>query len=199
MPKKLLATTIILATILALVIGIQAVEVADANPLPPPYVGGIAITIQSPSNSSSFSSSSIPVVFNATANSFFYLSEAKQDKSTYWNGDFFYVLDGKNMTNQGIKIENVQMREDDSLRHIFTGQFYITNLAEGYHTITIYWGVQLSSSRILNASYLSQTSQFYFIPSTKFPMQELLLFAFGITFIALLSVSLYFKRRKRKP
>ncbi len=109
------------------------------------------------------------------------------------------MLDGKNMTNQGIKIENVQMREDDSLRHIFTGQFYIANLAEGYHTLTIYWGVQLSSSRILNANYLSQTAQFYFISSTKFPMQELLLFAFGISFIALLGVSLYFKRRKGKP
>ena len=184
--------------VVSLLIGIQAVEVANANPLPPPYVGGIAITIQSPSNSSSFSSSSILVVFNATANSFYYLSEAKQDKSTYWNGDFFYVLDGKNMTSQGIKIENVQMREDDSLRHIFTGQFYIANLAEGYHTITIYWGVQLSSSRILNANYLSQIAQFYFIPSAKFPMQELLFFAFGISFILLVSVLVYFRRRKTK-
>jgi hypothetical protein len=184
---------------ISILVGMLPIGKVEANPLPPPYVGGIAIAIQSPSNSPSFSSSSILVVFNATANSFYYLSEAKQDKSTYWNGDFFYVLDGKNMTSQGIKIENVQMREDDSLRHIFTGQFYITNLAEGYHTITIYWGVQLSSSRILNANYLSQTTQFYFIPSTKFPMQELLLFAFGITFIALLSVSLYFKRRKGKP
>jgi hypothetical protein len=196
MKRRIALIAVIFAV--SMLIGIHAIEVVDANPLPPPYVGGIAITIQSPSNSSSFSSSSILVVFNATANSFYYLSEAKQDKSTYWNGDFFYVLDGKNMTSQGIKIENVQMREDASLRHIFTGQFYLTNLAEGYHTITIYWGVQLSSSRILNANYLSQTSQFYFIPSTKFPMQELLLFAFGISFILLVSVLVYFRRRKAK-
>ncbi len=69
-----------LILLISILVGMLPIGKVEANPLPPPYVGGIAITIQSPSNSSSFSSSSIHVVFNATANSFFYLSEANQDK-----------------------------------------------------------------------------------------------------------------------
>ena len=68
MPKKLLATTIILAIILAFVVGIQAVEVADANPVPwltTPNLEKPTLTVISPQNYTTYNADSLNLNFTA--------------------------------------------------------------------------------------------------------------------------------------
>ena len=73
MPKKLLATTIILATILTLVLVIQVVEVADADPFfifhpvdPIPGTIPPCVTIVSPQNNQTYYSDRIGISFNVS-------------------------------------------------------------------------------------------------------------------------------------
>ena len=65
MPKKLLATTIIIATILALVVGIQAVEVVTTNPAPYDSSGtsNVEVSIISPQNKT-YDSNNIELIAN---------------------------------------------------------------------------------------------------------------------------------------
>ena len=74
MPKKLLATTIILATILASVVSIYEVEVVNANPytitgeVPPDQeTYPPVITITSPVNNTAYNTSLVFLTFNVTA------------------------------------------------------------------------------------------------------------------------------------
>jgi hypothetical protein len=73
LPKKLLATTIILTTILAIVVGIQVVKVVDANPFSyyhfiEPDSGTIPpnITIFGPQQNTIYYSDKVAVSFNVS-------------------------------------------------------------------------------------------------------------------------------------
>jgi LPXTG-motif cell wall-anchored protein len=178
----------------SLLIGIQVVEVADANPFPQFLKGAMEINIQFPSNAINYSYSSNHVVFNANASNIFYLSNANQNGNQNYSGDFFYILDGGDRTFSGTKIENVQMNTTSS-RHIFTGQFYLTNLAEGYHTLTVYWGVRVDNGRILNTQELSGISHFYYSP--QFPTQDFFLLVVGVSFIVLAVGFIFFKKKRK--
>ena len=59
----------------------------------------------------------------------------------------------------GNKIENVQMTETTSELHDFNGTASLTNLTQGTHSITVYWGVPIYQG-ILNSAYCSGTTQF---------------------------------------
>jgi len=164
MPKKLLATTIILSTILALVASIQVVEVVDANPLPPNWMASMTITIQSPLKGV-INDLPLLVNFSAQSSPVFYLSGTQIDSYT---GDFFYVLDGQSMSYGGTKIADTQMTVTSQNKHQFSGQTYILNLIEGPHNITVYWGAS-SNNRIYYDESWSTNTQFYVINENPSP------------------------------
>jgi hypothetical protein len=164
MPKKLLATTIILTTILALVVGIQVVEVVDANPLPPNWMASMTITIHSPLKGV-INDLPLLVNFSAQSSPVFYLSDTQTDSYT---GDFFYVLDGQSMSYGGTKIANTQMIVTSQNKHQFSGQTYIPNLIEGPHNITVYWGASINNRIYYDESW-STSIQFYVINENPSP------------------------------
>lgn len=180
--------------ILLSLVGAQAEDVVNANPFPPFLKGAMEINIQFPSNAINYSYSSNHVVFNANASNIFYLSNANQSGNQNYSGDFFYILDGGDRTFSGTKIENVQMNTTSG-RHIFTGQFYLTNLPEGYHTLTIYWGVRADNGRIQSTEKLSGISHFYYSP--QFPTQDIFLIVVGVSFIGIVVGFIFFKKRRR--
>jgi hypothetical protein len=166
MPKKLLATTIIVSTILvvSLLIGIQAVEIVEANPLPPNWMASMTITIQSPLKGV-INDLPLLVNFSAQSSPVFHLSDTQTDGYT---GDFFYVLDGQSMSYGGTKIADTQMIVTSQNKYQFNGQTYIPNLIEGPHNITVYWGAS-SNNRIYYDESWSTTIQFYVINENPSP------------------------------
>jgi hypothetical protein len=222
MPKRLLATTIILSLILVLVIGIQVVEVVDANPLPPAWMNPkMTITIQSPQNGTD---NAVPVLVNFTAqcSAQFSLNNTGQD----WLHAFYYVLDGQNMSSSGINFTETQLTatHPTDVNHYFdySGQAYLGNLNAGIHSITVYYGVLVNvdspAQFIVYDTSWSATSQFSVQNPTSNPTQnpstlpsaspsptptptvpEFPL-AGAIVLLTVVSISLvYFRRRKGKP
>jgi hypothetical protein len=200
----LVSTTILLLSLFTV---LQVVEVVNANPLPPSWMASMTINIQSPSNES-HNGLPLLVKFSAKSNSVFYLSGTQTHA---WTGDFFYVLDGQSMRYSGNKIVNTQMTENSSQKpyydiHNFSGQAYLTDLTEGTHNITIYWGVGRSIDILYNPSW-SATSQFYVDSnSTAQPLSgvdipaSLLPLGAASTLIVIVIVTgilVYFKRRKK--
>ena len=149
---------------ISVLIGIQAVEVVDANPLPPNWMASMTITIQSPLKGV-INDLPLLVNFSAQSSPVFYLSGTQTDSYT---GDFFYVLDGQSMSYGGTKIANTQMTVTSQNKHQFNGQTYIPNLIEGPHNITVYWGVS-SNNRIYFDESWSTTIQFYVINENPSP------------------------------
>jgi hypothetical protein len=140
MPKKLLATTIILAIILAFVVGIQAVEVANANPIPWAFNPQMTVSILSPQNGT-INSLPILVSFTSEADNQFSVSD---NTSEEWVRSFFYVIDGQDM-NMGMRFEGTKttiIYDENGTKQGFNfeGQAYLTNLADGPHNITVYYG-----------------------------------------------------------
>ena len=140
MSKKLLATTIIIATILALVVGIQTVEVVDANPLPWAFNPQMTVSIQSPANGT-ISSLPVLVSFTSKADNQFSVSD---NTSEEYARSFFYVLDGQDMKTSGVRFVGTKTttisEQDSKYSRNFSGQAYLTNLADGPHKITVYYG-----------------------------------------------------------
>ncbi len=101
MPKKILATTIILATILASAVSTLGVEVVDANPLPWAFNPQMTVSILSPQNGT-ISSLPVLVSFTSKADNQFSVSD---DTSEEWVRSFFYVLDGQDMKTMGMRFE----------------------------------------------------------------------------------------------
>ncbi len=125
----------------SILIGIQAVEVVDANPLPWLFDPQMTVTIQSPANGTI---SSLPalVSFTSKADNQFSVSD---NTSEEWVRSFFYVLDGQDMTTMGMRFEvtNTTIIYDENGTRQgfhFDGQAYLTNLADGPHNITVYYG-----------------------------------------------------------
>ncbi len=127
----------------------------------PSWMASMTVIIQSQSNET-HNGLPLLVKFSAKSNPVFYLSGTQTHA---WTGDFFDVLDGQSMRYSGYKIVNTQMTENSPQKpyydiHNFSGQAYLTDLTEGTHNITIYWGVGRSSDILYNPSW-SATSQFY--------------------------------------
>jgi hypothetical protein len=130
----------------------------------------MTITIESPLNGTD---NVLPVFVNFTAQSSWHLSLGKETITTSdnqtqdWIKAFFYVLDGQNMRYSGGRFAETQMTgtSPTDSEHHFSGQTYLTNLADGIHSITVYYGVLVNVGSpneliVYNANW-SATSQFY--------------------------------------
>jgi hypothetical protein len=97
-----------------------------------------------------------------------------------WIKAFFYVLDDQNMSSSGIRFAETQTGIhpiDDDHYYNFSGQAYLTDLSDGIHSITVYYGVLVNVGSphefiVYNASW-SATSQFYVITKTPSPTPTL--------------------------
>jgi hypothetical protein len=168
MPKKLLATTIIIATILVSIFSTLGVQVTDANPLPWFLNPQMTVSIQSPTNGT-VSSVPVWVNFTSTADNQFSVSD---NTSEEWVRSFFYVLDGQNMNTMGMRFEGTRTTKiyanGSQQGFHFEGQAYLANLADGPHTITVYYGavnkisyVGTTQEQIIINPTWQATSQFY--------------------------------------
>jgi hypothetical protein len=174
MSNKTFMTTIILAFLVSLLAGMQSVEVVEANPLPPSWMNPkMTITIESPQNGTE-NVLSIFVNFTAQSSGHFSLSD---NQTQDWIKSFFYVSDGQNMSSSGIRFAEIQTTGINPVNsdypYSFSGQAYLTNLTDGIHSITVYYGVLVNvgtSNEFIayNASW-SATSQFYVITKNSSP------------------------------
>lgn len=139
--------------VVSILIGIQAVEDVNANPVPPPWMNAkLSVTIENPANGS-IQSRSFLVKFHADNGPQFSLTNSNIGG---YSGDFFYILDSQqNMRYSGAKIWDTKI--DDN--HNFTGQVYLSNIAAGSHSITVYWGVKVNVGILTDAAWAG-TSQF---------------------------------------
>jgi hypothetical protein len=198
MNKTALTAIIIFTFIGSLLAGMQSVEVVEANPLPPSWMNPkMTITIQSPQNGTG---NALPVFvkFTAQSSSHFSLSD---NQTQDWSRAFFYVLDGQNMSSSGIRFTETKITGtysgDNDHHYDFSGQAYLTNLTDGSHSITVYYGVLVNVGSpyefiVYNASW-SATSQFYAITETpEFPTLMIL----PIFIMATIALVVYFKKRK---
>jgi hypothetical protein len=180
------------------------IKPVNANPLPPPWMGWMEITIENPLNETY----GLPVLVKFSAQSFpiYYLSGTQ---TSGYTGDFFYALDGQDMTSMGVKIENVEMIQDISQKpyknfHNFTGQVYLSDLTPGVHNITIYWGFELNTNDILYNVAWSRSSQFSVDSSvnsdstSNFYNLALPLIAASILIAALTTCILFFLKKQKK-
>jgi hypothetical protein len=87
-----------------------------------------------------------------------------------WVRSFFYVLDGQDMRASGGRFAGTKTTEINSPPYCynFTGQVYLTNLTDGPHSITVYYGAVNNIGYIGSSNELiyynpvwQATSQFY--------------------------------------
>jgi hypothetical protein len=144
------------------------IEVVEANPLPWAFNPQMTVTIQSPENET-ISALPVLVSFISLGDNQFSVSDDPADE---WVRSFFYVLDGQNMKTMGMRFEgtkNTTISEKGSkYDYNFSGQAYLTNLADGPHTITVYYGavnkigyVGTPKESIWYNTAWQATSQFY--------------------------------------
>jgi hypothetical protein len=220
MPKKLLTTTIILTTILVLVVGIQAVEVVDANPVPWPSTPNQdkpTITVQTPQNNTVFAYNATDVWLNFTI--------AKPDS---WTIQHLVTI-------PMVKEESVEAQLDGNTvyrgwsREKVAVKLDLNQSAPGLHTLNVtilmnsyYRGAAYNGSHIVSDIYSSSgpvyqypwaTSQIVYFtveqpiptptPTNSDSSVNLSYFSAIVVVIAVVvvvSISLlYFKRRKGKP
>jgi hypothetical protein len=124
------------------------VGVADANPIPWAFNPQMTITIQYPKNETI---SALPVLVSFTSLGDFQFS-VSDDLTQEWVRSFFYVIDGQNMGTSGIRFEGIKNTtispRDPVYKYNFSGQAYLTNLADGLHSITVYYGALHSKGPI---------------------------------------------------
>ena len=151
----------------SLLIGIQAVEVVDANPIPWAFNPQMTVSILSPQNGT-ISSLPVLVSFTSKGDDQFSVSD---DTSGGYVRSFFYVLDGQDMET-GMRFEGTNttsIYENGSRQGFqFDGQANLTNLADGPHNITIYYGavnkisyVGTPQEQIIFNPAWQATAQFY--------------------------------------
>ena len=125
----------------SMLIGIQAVGVVDANPIPWAFNPQMTVSILSPQNGT-INSLPILVSFTSKADNQFSVSD---DTSEEYARSFFYVLDGQNTNTMGMRFEGTKttiIYDENGTKQGFNfeGQAYLTNLADGPHNITVYYG-----------------------------------------------------------
>jgi hypothetical protein len=199
---KRAALILVFALLLSIVAILQVVKVAEANPLPPSWMNPkMDITIQSPLNGTD---NALPVFVNFTAlcsGEFFISSDNPSHED--WINAFFYVLDGQDMSSSGTNFTEIQLtatHPDADHFYEYTGQTYLTNLTDGSHSITVYWGVLVNvgtpAEFIVYDESWSATSQFYVnteaAPELKFSLWIIL----PLFMMATLISAVYFKKRK---
>ncbi len=165
--KTVIAATIILAFLISSIAGMQAVNVVKANPIPWFFNPQMTVAIQSPANGTNCG---LPVIVSFTAQGDWQFSVSDNITQDYLRS-FFYVLDGKNMTTQGIRFPGTKTTDiagDPVYKYSFSGQANLTELTEGLHNITVYYGAVNSvaligsySEWIVYQSSWSATAQFY--------------------------------------
>jgi hypothetical protein len=159
----------------SILIGMQVVQVADANPLPWFPNPQMTVSIQSPTNGT-ISSLPVLVSFTSKGDNQFSVSD---DTSAQEVRSFFYVLDGQDMTTKGMRFEgtNTTTIYENGTREgfRFDGQAYLTKLADGPHNLTVYYGavnkigyVGTPQERIYYNPTWQATAQFY-VDSTLAP------------------------------
>ena len=167
MIKKSFAMCAIFLLVSSILSAMQ-VEVVVANPLPWAFNPQMTVTIQSPANGTI---NSLPVLVSFTSQGDWQFS-VSDDPAKEWATSFFYVLDGQNMRSMGMRFagtQNTTISEKGSkYDHNFSGQAYLTNLADGPHTITVYYGavnkisyVGTPQEHISYNTAWQATSQFY--------------------------------------
>jgi hypothetical protein len=171
--NKTFIGAVIIALILIPTIGSLVLNVAEANPLPPSWMNPkMTITIQSPQNGTD---NALPVFVNYTVQCSWQFSLDNQTGD--WIRAFYYVLDGQNMSSSGINFTETQLTgthpTDADHYYDYSGQAYLTNLIDGIHSITVYYGVLVNVGSpaefiVYNPSW-SATSQFYVITETPSP------------------------------
>ena len=139
MPKKLLATTIILTTIITLVVGIQ-VEVANADPFPPPRSG---IGIISPQHYTSYIYQNTTISLTIKLNLLVDDASGGIPQITH----VAYSLDGKeNITTLEIPKSGTEYIEPQDLFGLKVAHYVsivvnagtLSNLTDGKHTVYAY-------------------------------------------------------------
>jgi hypothetical protein len=181
---------------------IMAVEVAEANPLP--WLNPeITITIQSPLNGTSHD---LPVFVNFTALCSWEFTLSDSSTQEDWIKAFYYVLDGQDMSSSGTNFTEIQLTAkhpaDKDYYYEYNGQAYLTNLTDGSHSITVYYGALINADSpqefIAYDEVWSATSQFC-VNTEVTP--ELPLFSLWMILplfmVATLISAIYFKKRKR--
>ncbi len=172
--KTFMAAIIILAFLISLATGMQAVDVAKANPIPWCFDPQMTVTIQSPVGGANCA---LPLLvsFTAQGDSQFSVSD---NVTLDWLRSFFYVLDGQDMRSSGWRFEGTkttQIYGDPVYYYSFSGQANLTDLTDGLHSITVYYGAVNSvaligspnESIVCNQNWAA-TSQFY-VNSTLTP------------------------------
>jgi len=197
MPKKLLATTIILTSILALVIGMQVVEVVDANPAPYDSSGtsNVEVSIISPQNKT-YDSNNIELIVNFGAY-----------PGVWYKG---YSLDGSSY---------IEITPGHLSAHNLTETLSLSQLSKGSHSIEVkaYAMANDEDGKVIACSKVNFaiTKTLETVPSsspTPTPIEvdtidssilnqpTLTAITIVIVIAAVVSISLvYFGRRKGKP
>ena len=137
MRKKALLVSIL---VLSLLVILQGFLVSDANPLPWFANPQMTVSISSPTNGTI---DSFPVLVNFTSRGDNQFSVSDGTQGEYVRS-FFYVLDGQDMATMGIRFEGTKTTAiyENNIKQGFNfdGQAYLTNLADGPHNITVYYG-----------------------------------------------------------
>ena len=173
--KAFMAAIIILAYLVSLVSGMQAVKVARANPIPWCFNPQMTVTIQSPVSGANCA---LPLLVSFTAQGDWQFSVSDNVTQDYLRS-FFYVLDGQDMRHSGLRFAGTKTTEiygDPVYSYNFSGQANLTDITDGLHSITVYYGAVNSAALIgspsknivYNPSWQA-TSQFYVKIETPTP------------------------------
>ena len=150
--------------LLSLISLLQVVEPTKANPIPPSDIARVLhIAVDNPPNGST-QSQSFMVDFHADETSRLF-SLSNSNLSAPYHGDFFYTLDGQDRYTSGVKIEDVEETDAYNDLHLYTGTHfdgyvYLSNLASGNNSVSVYWGV-IGENGIISSTVLVATSQFF--------------------------------------
>ena len=100
----------------------------------------MTVSIQSPQNGT-INSLPVLVEFTSLGDGQFSVSD---NTTKEWVRSFFYVLDGQDMKTSGVRFVGTKTttisEQGTKYSSNFSGQAYLTNLADGPHTITVYYG-----------------------------------------------------------
>jgi hypothetical protein len=156
--KSMVKITVML--LLISLVGLQFAKVAEANPIPWCFNPAMTITIQSPENGAN---SALPVFVSFTSQGDHQFS-VSDDSTQSWVRSFFYVLDGQDMRTSGMRFAGTKTTAIYSQGSVygynFNGQAHLTNLTEGLHSITVYYGA------VNNISYVgSRDEKIYYNPA----------------------------------